>query len=290
LLVGITVDKFKGIQPSMILRLLRWMGVNFVELTKSAFEDLPNVLTEIGTIKTGIHLPNLFDQGFDFSSVDRAPEINQIIEHINHNYHQLNIQYCLSHPPESQPDHHNSNKYFFENLKRLKPPIIIENIASLSRTQFEDFYHQAELKLDSQLIGKCFDAPHYFVRGDDPVAILKSNDQAIKSIHLSNCKKNKDAHLPFCADGDLPIDSILATLQEINYRGIINLELLPRSLMDVNNIIHSYLKVIKVFDKPKYYHARMKLIIFAPLIRKTMRHSFSKKANIQPQILTNEHE
>ena len=273
LLVGITIDEYKGIKPSLLLKIIRKIGLNFVEITKSFFDDLPDALNEIGKVKTGFHLPNCGDFGYDFSSIDYSDEIDKLIALINEHRHNLNIQYCLTHPPECSSvmsDNDTRNSFLFENLKKIKAPIIIENVVSLNQKQFAEFYSLAKAALGRQLIGQCYDAPHYFVRGEDPLLVLDSFDGTIKSVHLSDCKKDKDAHLPFGLGGELPIDEILYTLKRKNYSGIINLELLPRSLSDLEALINSYLKVLKIFDKKRYFYIKFKLLLYMPILRQNI--------------------
>jgi len=276
LFIGITIDKYKGINPSVLIRLIRKIGLNFIEITKSIFDDLPDALNELGKIKTGFHLPNYGDHGFDFSCEEQQEKIDRLISQINQHYHDLHIHYCLSHPPECPPksnvSRNKSNSILFDNLKKLKPPIVLENVAGLSQAQFETFFLKAKAAIGSKVMGQCYDAPHYFTRGDDPVSILNNLDgdinSVIKTIHLSDCTREKDAHLPFGLGGSLPVDDVLESLKKQNYSGIINLELLPRSLADLQAVVDSYLKVLKMFDKLKYMRTRLKLSIYMPILKR----------------------
>ena len=129
--------------------------------------------------------------------------------------------------------------------------------------------------MGEKLIGQCFDIPHAFIRGEDPIAFLKSFDGDLQSIHLSDCTSEKDAHLPFNSDSILPLDDILKTLKKKQYDGIINLELLPRTLLDLRSVINSYLKVIKVFDKKKYFSVRVKLVYYMPQLLKMFKNKLN---------------
>lgn len=270
MLVGITIDKYKGINPSVFVKITRLIGLDFVEITKNVFDDLPGVLSEIGHIKTGFHLPNFNDFGFDLSCDDHQEEIDQLIQLINTHHKKLNVQYCLSHPPECTPASPDRKTTLFANLIKLEPPIIVENIPELNPAQFNNFYAMAKSALGDKLIGQCYDAPHHFVRGEDPVSILKDFDGVIKSVHLSDCRKEKDAHLPFGMGGILPIQDILKTLKQQNYDGVINLEILPRSLSEIGAVIDSYLKVLKIFNKTKYYRTKTRLIFYLPMLRRIL--------------------
>lgn len=275
--VGITVDKFRGLPPSVLLSVIRKMGVEFIEITKSVFDELPAFLEQLGEIKTGFHLPNLHDAEYDFSFHDREGEIQKLIGLINRHHRDLHIQYCLSHPPENRRSNWTMDQlidYLLSNLAQLEVPIILENIQSWDMARFDRFYQRAQAVLGEKLIGQCFDAPHYFLQGEDPVEYLKLQNGKINFIHLSDCRKNFDAHLPFGLTGELPIDDILAILKDQRFHGVINLELLPRSIKDVKPLINSYLKVVRNFDRMKYFETKVRLIWYAPPLLKKMRSAF----------------
>jgi len=274
LLVGLTIDRFKGISPTVFLIIVRKMGIEFVEITKSIFDDLPDFIENLGTIQTGFHLPNHHDAGFDFSSQERDPEIKDLIRLINRHHQELHVQYCLSHPPESQQSGRSEAEmisYLLNNLKLLEPPIILENVQGWEQAKFEQFYSQAKDFLGKQLIGQCFDAPHYFLQGEDPVEFLRSTNGEIQFMHLSDCRKGYDAHLPFGLSGELPIDEILRTLKRQDFKGFINLELLPRKVADIKPLIKSYLKVIGKFDRIKYFKTKIRLFLYIPDLKKTLK-------------------
>ena len=276
-LVGITIDRFRGIAPSVLLNVIKKMDVEFIEITKSVFDDFPCFAKELGTIQTGFHLPNLHDAEFDFSFQEKEPEIRQLIQLINQHYYDLNIKYCLSHPPENRRSSLSEDHliaYLLENLNRLEVPIVLENIQSWNTIKFEKFYNRAKEVLGEKLVGQCFDAPHYFLQGEDPVEYLKQRDGKIQFIHLSDCRRGFDAHLPFGLNGDLPIDEILSILKQQHFQGIINLELMPRNLTDIKPLINSYLKVVNNFDRVKYLKTKFKLILYAPPLMRKMKQIF----------------
>jgi sugar phosphate isomerase/epimerase len=276
-LIGITVDRFRGIAPSVLLTIIKKMGVEFVEITKSVFDDLPPFIDQLGTIQTGFHLPNLHDAEFDFSFQEREAEIQKLIQQINQYHHELNINYCLSHPPENRRSSLSENQlidYLLNNLNKLEVPIILENIQTWDSSKFENFYNKASNILGKKLIGQCFDAPHHFLQGEDPVEFLNQCNGKINFIHLSDCRKDFDAHLPFGLAGELPIDDILEILKAQNFQGIINLELLPRNLKDIKPLIDSYLKVVRNFDRMKYFKSKFMLILNAPPLMRKMKQVF----------------
>lgn len=276
LFVGLTIDQFNGIKPSTLLNVVKKLGLEFVELTSSVFDDLSSCKENVGNMKIGFHLPNFHDKGYDFSCRNLDSQIQQLIKLINENYTQLNINYCLSHPPENDSDstREESIDYLLYNLKKLEPPVIIENVQGWDEESFKNFYDQAESVLGEKLIGQCFDAPHYLLSGNNPVKFITNANAKIRCIHLSDCKKGIDAHLAFGLGGDLPIDKILEAIRKVDYSGFINLELLPRNPKDISFVIKSYLKVIKVFDKKKYFTSFVRLIFHKSALEKTLKKAF----------------
>ena len=273
-LTGITIKKFKGIKPYIFLPALRKIGLEFIEISKSIFEDLPLFIENIGNIKTGFHLPNQHDDKFDLGCISHEADINQLIDNINKNHKKLNIKYCLSHPPEcisQDTSEEESINFLFKNLKKLEPVVILENIQDWNQEKFELFYEKAKEELGDKLVGQCFDAPHYFLQGNNPVEFLKNCKRGINHIHLSDCSQNQDSHLPFGMGGVLPVDEILNTLKQCNFHGFIDLELLPRKFDDIKELMQSYLKVLRVFNPVKYYITQFKLIFFAPLFKNILK-------------------
>ncbi|MCD4665247.1 MAG: sugar phosphate isomerase/epimerase [Bacteroidales bacterium] len=277
LLFGITIDKFKGVNASELLLIIKKMGLEFVEITISVFDDLLPFIENLGNIQTGFHLPIMHDYDFDFSCKNHDSEIQRIIQMINEHHKDLNINYCLSHPPEGKKSvlsEQETISYLFENLKKLNCPILIENIQTWDKQKFKDFFVQAKEVLGEKLIGQCFDAPHYLLSGENPVEFIYNADGNMQCVHLSDCKENFDAHLPFGLGGILPFDEILKTLKQKKYNGYINLELLPRTSSDLKPLINSYLKVIGTFNHSKYYAAKFRLLFYRSIITKTLKYVF----------------
>ncbi len=279
LLVGITIDKFKGISPSTFLKLVRKLGLEFVEITESVFNEIEPFEAEVGGIKTGFHLPYWHDNKYDFSMASQEKRIRDKIALINQHAEKLNIIYCLSHPPEdsrAQSSWEQATDFLLHNLKQLKPPVILENVQGVSEEQFNRLFEKAKTVLGEKLIGQCFDAPHYFLSGQNPVSFIDQSNGRIKCVHLSDCKPTVDAHLAFGLGGALPIDNILSALKRIHFNGYINLELLPRSTAEIKQVINSYLKVVKVFSRKKHWLAKIRLLIYGIKLKRTVRAAFKQ--------------
>lgn len=272
MLIGITIDKFDHLKIKDVLNITNKLGLQYVEITESILdEDVFKLSKFLKTTRTGFHLPNTSDNGYDFSCSSHQDRIDILIKYVNRYKNKLNIDYCITHPPECEPE--NSTQadvinILFKNLNQLDCPLVIENIASLNKQEFDDFYALARESLQDKVLGVCFDAPHSFISGENPVDMIDHLNGSIYSVHLSDCKRRRDLHLPFGLGGELPLDSILSELKKIKFNGNINLELMPRSINDINAVIDSYMKVLRKFKKKKYLYTKIKLILFSPLLKK----------------------
>jgi len=273
-LAGLTIDTFKGIKPSVLLRQIRRVGVEFAEVTISIFDDLENVKQAIDGIKIGLHLPIVSDDGFDFSCVEKKQEIDKIIDNINKNWRSLNLQYVLTHPTEKhmfKSDYEISEQFLFENLKKLEPPILLENIFENDAFVFDDFLERTEKELVNQLSGICFDGPHAYISRDNWKGLLEKYISKIRLVHLSDCTKEKDLHIPFGGEGELPVLDILSFLREHNYDGIVNLEIMPKSLTELRPVFKSYLLILQYLNRRKYHSMRFKSFILLPFLHNRFR-------------------
>jgi sugar phosphate isomerase/epimerase len=266
-LVGFTVQQYKGFTPSIIVSALSLVGVEFVEISRDIFSNIDQVIKVKKKIKTGFHLPLIHDDGWDFSCPEYETNIIHTIKNINTYHRALNIQYAVTHPPEIGDSKKSSFDYLIQNLAKLKVPVYFENVPSISQPDFEIHYEKAKEKLEN-LAGICYDAAHYYLSGQDPIQIYHKIKPNIQSIHLSDCLKDDDAHLPFGMGGQLPIKNILHTLQKDKFNGYITLEIMPRTFKDIHAFLHSYLTVLKYLDYPKYIQTRIRLFVLKPIINK----------------------
>ncbi len=274
--VGLTVQKYQGMDASFILSLAKRFGLEYVELTKDVFDELEVIKKLVRRIKVGFHLPIICENDWDLSCVQEQQKNEVLIKQLNQHWNALNIKYFLSHPPEPKETKariETSEELLFSNLKRLPSHVFIENVPTWEHEEFDAFYARAKTALGKQLSGICLDAPHYFITGNDPQKFIRYWNKRIKLIHLSDCIEGHDLHLPFGSGGNLPIDEILDTLKEIGYNQYINLELLPKTFNDLPYVIYSYLKVLKKFRPAKYYRSKFIVSIFLPFLRRFLNHS-----------------
>ena len=228
--VGVTVSQFEGFMPSFLIKGLKLLGIDFIELNSSIFPEIDRVGESLGSTLTAFHLPLVLESGWDFSCLDYKDEINKMIQTLSAYRDKLNIQHVVCHPPEPENSDITLNAsldFLFENLQKLAIPVQLENVPGLHPDQFLELYWRAEKALGSLLAGMCFDAPHYFVDGYDPIDLFQTFRNIIGCVHLSDCVEGKDNHLPFKSGGELPVNEFLSTLQNSNFGGFVTLEIKP---------------------------------------------------------------
>jgi hypothetical protein len=265
--VGFTVDHFQDFTPLQIIRGMKWLGIDFFELTPSIFNDV-NALPRICKMETALHLPILESDGYDFSCPSKLREINTLIQNINTFRGDLCIHHVIAHPPEIDHDTKIKvdEKFWLKNLEQLYVPVYLENIPSYSPALFEAVYTRTRNFLKEQLHGMCFDAAHYYLSGMDPVEQYQQLEKLIGCIHLSDCKPDDDAHMPFRSGGVLPIEQILAVVGKTGYRGYVTLEIKPDSMQQVKAFFDSYLLTLKHLNYKKYLVARIRFCFLKPII------------------------
>ncbi len=273
-LVGMTVDTYEGIPPSFLLRQVRRLGVEFTEVTISIFQEIENVVRSTRGLKIGLHLPIISQEGYDFSCMEKQPEIDRLITLINHNWRQLNLQYVLSHPTEKhlfETNYKISEEVLFKNLKKLQPPLLLENTFENEAFHFDDFLVRADKALGCQLSGLCFDGPHAFISREDWFDLLTTYFDRVRLVHLSDCSKKQDLHIPFGGVGELPVHQILNYLRERRYRGIVNLEIMPKSRTDMASVLASYLLMLRYLNRKKYFTMRLRSAVLLWLLHRYLR-------------------
>jgi len=260
--IGLTISGFDGKKPGEILALVRSFGVRFVELNPFVMTDIAGILPQTDEIATGFHLPLVNEHGFDFSSLDAKEKIDDTIEFINRYRHQLNLLYCVAHPPESVKDDDidEALEFLIENLQRLDVPVLLENTEHWAEREFDRLAEIFRSQLKKKLAGYCFDPAHAFLRGEDIFQRFSAIAPQVRCIHLSDCLPGKDAHLPL-GQGELPVKRFLRHVARHHYDSVINLEIVPKSLAEARAVVKSYLAVLRVFKKAKFVGTTAKLLL-----------------------------
>ena len=262
--IGLTLSNFDGKKPGELVALVRKFGVQFVEFNPTVFGDLPAVVHHLnGDVAAGFHLPLIAEHGFDFTQRENKDKIDDLIYFINQHRHELNLMYCVAHPPEGGEDGASSEEeldFLIENLKRLDVPVILENVETWSANDFDSLIDLMRNELKRKFIGLCFDPAHAFLRSEDIFERFAAIAPQVRCIHLSDCARGHDAHLPL-GQGELPVEKFLQLVAQVRYDGVINLEVIPSSLREVGAVIKSYLQVLRVFRKGKYLSTKTKLML-----------------------------
>ncbi|MDZ7337973.1 MAG: sugar phosphate isomerase/epimerase [candidate division KSB1 bacterium] len=267
--VGVTIERFRGIEPSVLLGLTHLLGLERAEITRTVFDELERVVPRLRHLRTGFHLPLVHDDGWDFSCADSQSEIDRLIDLINTHRKALRITHCIAHPPEpelAKKEVQSSEETLLRNLARLELPVYLENVPGQSMEEFLALYGKAKDVLGPRLAGICFDASHCYLIGLDPVTQLQALNGHIGIVHLSDCRPNTDDHLAFGLGGVLPVNEILATLRSLRYRGVVNLEILPRSVEELPPAIESYLMVLRALHPRKYLSTKLRMILIRPFL------------------------
>ena len=277
--VGVTIDKYKGIQPSVLLKGIKILGINFIEIGMSVLDDAEAVSSQVKRIRTGFHLPIVDNHGWDFSCTDYRDRIDDAIEKINSHREMLNIQHVICHPPEPKATNgvlKVSANTLMRNLSRLQLPVYIENVPSESFDDFIDFYENAKKNLGDQMAGVCFDAPHSYVSNQDPIETFNKLNGFTRCIHLSDCTRGDDLHMPFNMGGSFPIQELLKAMKIHKFRGYVTLEIKPGSFDDIDHYLDSYLLILRALRFFKFVRAKFRFWLF----RSNIKHFISEAKSV----------
>ena len=241
--IGFTVDKFNKFSITSVLKIFKWLGINSFEFTTSLYDEFENVLPLMENTHIRLHLPNFGGHGYDFSSKLFTDNINNDIDKIKFLCKKFNFSHAVFHPPEG-PDNTVSKELLWKRLRQIPVPLLLENISSMSSDNFYLFFEEAEKELTTNLAGICFDIPHAFVAGVDWKEMFKNLKNSVKEIHLSDCYRTSDQHLPF-GMGVLSLSEIINFLNEHEFKGEINFEIKPPSVKNVCDLLKTYKTSVK---------------------------------------------
>jgi sugar phosphate isomerase/epimerase len=239
--VGFTADQYRNLSIYTILRILRWTGIRFSEVTTNIFQYPSRALKITRGMTLGLHLPNMGNCGFDFSSEDKREKVEHALNDIKRHGKAFDFKYVVCHPPEGSPDS-SSLTYYLKNLEQVDTPLVLENIRSWSTERFIELYQRLKKALGGKIAGLCLDIPHAYLADEDWTTFYRKHESEIKVIHLSDCKDDEDLHLPFGMGGELSLQQILESLRLFEFDGILNFEINPPSPAHLEAVFSSYLK------------------------------------------------
>ncbi|NHJ47256.1 MAG: sugar phosphate isomerase/epimerase [Asgard group archaeon] len=270
--IGMTVEPVKGVPIKQLLMLLRIVGLDHFEVNTTMMERVDEFANCLKKTPTTFHLPFYDRFHFDMGTTNEEykERIEEIIVFLNDYKQQLNLKYVLTHPPED-PD--STSDTLIERLDRINCPIIIENIMEQSDEDFMEFYFEVKKKLRNKIVGHAIDGPHRYVTNNEtwlqiPEKLLKE----IVYVHISDCTKKADLHLPLgCAK--LPFNDFFDKLKEINFDGVILQEIIP-SLDQTINVLDSILHSVKPFSKRQYLALKLRYTFLKPLTQLKIKSTF----------------
>ncbi|MBN1540712.1 sugar phosphate isomerase/epimerase [candidate division KSB1 bacterium] len=267
--IGFTVQAYRGYRSSLILAGLQTLGIRFFELTEEALSELEQIKKRSKKIQTGFHLPIRDENGWDLSQPQCKRESERLVQTLNRHRHDLNLRYAVAHPPDIDcTDRERALHTLRSNLARLELPIYVENLPEHSPESYLEDLERLRKGLPGQTVHQCFDAAHHFIKGRDPVEQFRRNRLDIRLVHLSDCSRDKDSHLPFgVPGGELPLNAILETLRQHSYDGFVTLELLPRNSGDLTAYVNSYLQTVRSIDPQAYRRAMLRIHLLAPILK-----------------------
>ena len=245
--IGFTADQYQNLPIHIILRILCWTGVRFSEVTTNIFQHPIKTLRITRNMKLGLHLPNVGNCGFDFSSLDQKKKVEHALNDIKKHGKAFDFRYVVFHPPESD-SYTSSPTFYIENLEQVDAPLVLENIRSWPAERFIGLYQRLQKILGGRLAGLCLDIPHAHLSGENWVDFYRTFQSEIKVIHLSDCTGDEDLHLPFGMGGQLSLERILETLQHFGFDGILNFEINPPSIAHLDAVFSGYLKAVEFFE------------------------------------------
>ncbi len=270
-LTGLTIQQIGEIKPSSLVKFATALGLNHIEFDPSVFTDLKNVKKELKAKQIAIHSPYYEDYELDLSSNDKR--VDTFVESVVRAKKDLNIIGVVVHPPS---DAGGSIDLFYERLEKLPNPLL-ENMPYQTWDEFKEFYNDTVANVSNHL-GFCFDIPHSWITNynkflDLPEFCTELITQTSGYIHISGGTKDEDTHFASLTEGDLPINKVKKFLEDIQFKGTVTMELAPRSLEEIDKIIHSYMIMLGFAGKRIH---RTKIRIKRPFIMRKVKRLASK--------------
>lgn len=247
---SLTIDDYKQTPVPLIMAFYRAMKVARVETTIGIYRypRLASVLK--GKLGLGLHLP-YFDQcGYDLGYVPGKERIHNFIETVHRNQNRFTFDYAVFHPPESDAQHA-SIPFLCENLRNLNLPVILENNLGSNFDTFLRIEEEIRGELGDGLAGICLDIPHAFLAKEKWQQFYQQFGSRIRVVHLSDCDGLEDSHLPFPFAGGLNLEDIMAELMAFRFDGILNFEIAPPSLHQIQTLFQTLRNAEKIYLKNK---------------------------------------
>ncbi|MHA1212707.1 MAG: sugar phosphate isomerase/epimerase family protein [Candidatus Heimdallarchaeota archaeon] len=275
--VGFALEPIRGLPLDVIIYFLKKAQIEHFEFNWRIVPKVERVIKNLCKSTTTFHLPIFNRDRFDFSSnkPDYEIQMHELINFVNERKNDLNMIFTLAHAPE---DPNGDYDLMFSRLAQIDAPIVLENVVGQSDEHFMDFYFQAKDYLGSKLAGHVVDISHRYV--NDWENWLNIPDELVKEIvyvHISDCTKTEDLHLPMGL-GEMPYNDFFDYLKKIRYNGVITQELKPDGDQS-EEIMSSSALCIKPFSKAKYFKMKFMHAILRRVLKRR-RKVFEKVVNL----------
>ncbi|MFX0065140.1 MAG: TIM barrel protein [Candidatus Hermodarchaeota archaeon] len=254
--IGLTIQQVGTILPSVWVKLSNSISLQHVEFDPTVFDDIDNVRSALRCNSVTVHAPFIDFWPYDMSSGGKKQKlVEQFIENVNQNAKDLHIHSVVVHPPAGPSP---NMDLFYEHLNNLKPLVLLENLSYLdpfssqwsSWETFSRFYRMTNEHLDKST-GFCFDIPHSFIQNaekflDLPEFLITELKGRNGYIHLSGGLRTEDTHYPSLTEGEIPMNLVKRFLDQIKFRGIVNMELKPQ--LDRGGIVGELEKILQSYE------------------------------------------
>ncbi|MHA1918047.1 MAG: hypothetical protein ACTSUV_07045 [Candidatus Ranarchaeia archaeon] len=285
----------KDVPISNLIKIVNLLGLESVELFESFFQEPIEVINEFKGKNIFFHAPYKNDYSYDFTTIgNEGLKMEEFIQNINKTYDFSggNIKGVVVHPPVEKEY---NNEIFLKRIEKIKPIPLFENIFSeygpinKNWNTFLKWFEEIE-GIVNRKIGFCYDFPHAFINEGKEgflkpprylLDVFRSNSGYA---HISGAQEDKDTHAPLTIS-KMPIMKILNFLKQVEYNGVINMELSPMSnnTLDefISGLIDSYLILLRNQKKSSIVLKKTYLKILEVFIKRKIRKMFPKLGEIK---------
>lgn len=272
MLVGLTIQKYHNIKPSLYTKIAKLATIDHFEFDPSIFDEHSDIkiLEKIVKGKSVVfHAPYYTDWKYDLSSHLQKEKIETYFENINKYGRGLGVKAIVVHPPV---DPQANLIYYYQNIEKIPFPVYLENLPNQNWKEFEKWFFEVKTKIQRPL-GICFDIPHSIIANGLTKALDLPDNLVpfIHYIHISDLNGKTDCHWPFFnPEGIFPKRNFVKFLRSIKFNGIINMEIRPVGKKGIVNTLRSYFLIIRIINPGRYLLKILKFcLLFIPLMINT---------------------
>ena len=214
--------------------------------------ELKSAADEAGIFVGQTHAPYYFDSPERFCDEEFIKVFKQAIKATAY----LGSKYIVIHPALCEDPENNhqrvmrTNTAFFKALQplavELGVTIAIENLCFVPPVKWPGLISAtfSAAKLIELIDGlgegfcACLDTGHAFFSGQEPATFARLLGNRLKVLHMQDGDGENDAHMPATL-GRINWDEFLKALSDVNYQGVLNMEMSYRRFGGLNNILET---------------------------------------------------